>query len=168
MANGFRSSYIAAVERMAIGGYSTNAEIASVLGKTEQTISRWRRAVPRFNAACEQTLMLANCEVANFTFQRAREDDTMARYWNDRRNPAFMPKAKHDHVSNGNTLKALLAEHGHMDEDEARERGLIIDAEDWQEVRGGEDAGHARLAPGEAYDEADELDDYDEDGRPLR
>ena len=107
------------------------------------------------------SLMRANVMAANRAFERSMEDDASNRYWNDRRNPVFMPKSKHDHVSNGQTLKALLAEHGEMDMDEARERGLIIDADEYEDISGREDA---QLE----YDETEDHDEFDEDGRRLR
>jgi hypothetical protein len=160
MANGFRSAYIGVVRGLVLSGYTTNAEIASVLRKTEAQVKKWRQAVPAFNEACEMTLIQANVMTTNYAFKRANEDDASNRYWNDRRNPAFMPKQKVDHTSNGNTLAALLAEHGRMDMDEARDRGLIIDAEDFEEIHDRTDA--------IAYSDEEELDEYDEDGQPLR
>jgi hypothetical protein len=44
--------------------------------------------------------------------------------------------------------------------DEARDRGLIIDAEDFEEIHDRTDA--------IAYSDDEELDEYDEDGQPLR
>lgn len=161
MARGYRKGFVGIVRDLALSGISTNAEIGAVLRRSEAQIRNYRRVYPEFDEACELTLIHANVAVTKYTFKRAQEDDTMARYWNDRRNPAFMPKQKLDHTSNGNTLKALLDEHGRMDEEEARERGLIRDAD--ESVQGFEDD-----EPDTIEDEPEDLDEFDEDGRPIR
>lgn len=161
----FRYVYIMRVREMAISGVTSNAEIAERLGVFEKDVRDWRQKIPKFDRECRVAVSEANQVVANFAYRRACEDDTMARWWLDRRHPEFMPKQKLDHTSNGNTLKDLLAEHGAMDEEEARERGLIYDGDDESIPLGAED--ECEETETEFNAEAG-LDDYDEDGQPIR
>lgn len=121
----FLYRYVLTVEKFALAGYTSNDEIARLLRVRTNDVLAWRKQYPVFDDACELALHEANAVVASFAYERAQEDDAMARYWLDRRAPAFKPKQQTDHTSNGHTLAGLLAEHGRMSDEEAAERGLV-------------------------------------------
>lgn len=96
----FSWSYLRAVRLAAIGGMLSTAEIAQALRRTDPRITtahvtRWRFQHPLFEQACNDALDRANTEIANVVFEAAKGGDVAAaRYWLDRRSPAFMPKQK--------------------------------------------------------------------------
>jgi hypothetical protein len=157
--------FIQVARTLSAAGIDSNVQLASYFNVDESTVRSWRNKDPAFNAAIETGCMemVAECTHRMLTFSR-EGSETATRYLLDRRADGFKPKQQLDHVSNGNTLKALLAEHGAMSMQEARERGLIYDAEDGPLL----DDVEYEEAPYEADGDPEPLDEFDEDGRPAK
>lgn len=128
----FSNAYASTVESYTLAGFTTNAEMAMVLRShfddriTERDIARWRKQNGRFERACAMCLHTTNAEMVNIVLQSAREGNVNdAKWWLERRSPAFMPKSKVE-SQNTVTLDDSLRRRA-MSDDEARNRGLIYD-----------------------------------------
>lgn len=135
-----RFSYhmIAKVREYGLAGLVTNSEIAGVLRAyfderiTERDVARWRGQHPKFERACILAIDEPNMVVANVLYEAAKDGDLpTARWWSERRNPAFMPKSKLEHSGQVTSLSDTLERRSKADQEEdARKRGLIYDEED--------------------------------------
>lgn len=127
----YHKSFIRVARVLSAAGVTTNVELAAHFGVVESTIRDWRKKDPAF----DQAVLGGHSElIMNLTDEAVRlaledKDPTMIRYLLDRRADAFKPKTSLDHTSNGETLSALLAQHGAMSDKEAIDKGLIIDHE---------------------------------------
>ena len=130
----FSWHYLQLVREAAIGGLTSNAEIASALQWedariTEVEIKRWRKQHPRFESVCSHALQRANSQLANKVYRAAMEGDTQsARWWLERRSPPFMPKSRTEH-SGVETLEDALKRR-QLSDDELRQAGVLYDPED--------------------------------------
>lgn len=124
----YRKSFIRVARTLSAAGINTNAALARHFYVSETTIGRWRKQDPAFDAAIlnGEDDLAAECTERMLEFSR-QGSETATRYLLDRRAEAFKPKAALDHTSNGETLSALLAQHGAMSDKEAIDKGLIID-----------------------------------------
>lgn len=161
----FRYGYLDDVRRIALAGYTSNAEIAKYLNVSEMHVKNWRETIPEFDRACESSTMQAHVLVAETAFQAALNgSEAMMRFYLERRVEAYKPKQEIDHTSGGATLASLLAEQGRMSEEEAAERGLI----EYEDEEQGTVYGRARARDEDAYPvidaEDDDRDEFDEDG----
>lgn len=111
-------------------GITTDSALGRLLGVTQQCIGKWRSQYPAFDAAILSGAddLAVECTSRMLDFSR-EGSETATRYLLDRRVDAFKPKTSLDHTSNGETLSALLAQHGAMSDKEAIDKGLIIDHE---------------------------------------
>ena len=128
----FSHHMVRCVEGYALSGLTSNGEIARILRAnfderiTSADVARWRSQQPRLNKVCSITGDFANMVAASKLFEAIQDGDlTTARWWSERRNPAFMPKSKMD-VTNPDTLGERLKRRA-MTDDEARGKGLIYD-----------------------------------------
>jgi hypothetical protein len=140
--DGFRHLYIDAIRLHILSGQcENNADAARLLGVDETTIVKWRSKYPHFDREFRVAVAEALAGVTSGAFILARQGDGgMIRFILERRGGTAWQARQHiDHTSNGNTMAALIAEHGEMDEYEARERGLIIDDVEYDEL---DDAGN--------------------------
>ncbi|MEJ2124807.1 MAG: hypothetical protein P8Y47_08355, partial [Alphaproteobacteria bacterium] len=117
------------------GQVQGNADAARLYGVTERRIKEWRNKYPAFDREFRVALADALATLTNEAMERAMEgSDTMLRFFLERRGGEAWQMRQHiDHTSNGNTMAALIAEHGELDEEEARERGLIYDADEYSD-----------------------------------
>jgi hypothetical protein len=127
----YRKSFIRVARVLSAAGVTSNVELAAHFGVGESTIRDWRKKDPDFAHAIigGHSEMVANLTDEAVHMALIDKDPQMIRYLLDRRADAFKPKAAMDHTSNGETLSALLAQHGAMSDKEAIDKGLIIDHE---------------------------------------
>lgn len=130
----FSHHMVDTVRAYSLSGLVSNDEIARTLRNrydpriTALDVARWRRQYHRFEIACSCALDDANAEMTGLVLDAARKGDIpTARWWLERRNPAFMPKSKTEF--SGENLDDLLRQRA-ASEVELRERGLIEDRDE--------------------------------------
>lgn len=136
----YRKSFIRVARTLSAAGINTNAAFARHFGVSDDTIANWRKLDLAFDSAIlnGEDDLAAECTERMLKFSRDGSE-TATRYLLDRRAEAFKPKSAVDHTSNGETLSALLAQHGEMSDKEAVDKGLIID-----EIEESESPGRSR------------------------
>jgi len=167
----FSFRYIDAVRMHILSGQiESNADAARLLNVSEQTIRDWRKQYPHFEREFRVAMADALAGVTSQAFSLARQGDgPMIKFLLERRGgPAWQARQHIDHTSNGNSLANILAEHGAMSDEEAYERGLIIDNEDT-----GDDETSSEIpyyTDVEYFDpeEDEDRDEFDENGEPIR
>lgn len=170
--DGFQRRYIDIIRLHILSGQvETNADAARLLGVSEGTIKAWRTKYEHFDREFRVAVADALAGVTSQAFEIANQgSESMIRFILERRGgPAWQNKQQIDHTSNGSTLASILAEHGTMDDDEARERGLIIDNEEHED--GGETGSEIPYYDEVEYydpDEEEDRDEFDEDGTRTR
>jgi len=128
--DGFSYHFIDALRLYVLSGQvQGNADAARLFGVSERTVREWRNKYAAFDKQFRVALADMVASVASVALDRALEgSDTMLKFILERRGGEAWQMRQHvDHTSNGNTMAAILAEHGELDEEEARERGLIYD-----------------------------------------
>lgn len=127
----YRPSFANVALKLSMAGITSTVDIAAHFNVPESKIRRWREDNPAFNRAFTQgniEMTLELLEVAKA--QALAGDGAQVRYLLDRRAPAFRPVQKIEQTLDSSTLAAIMAKHKLRDEDEMRERGLILDDED--------------------------------------
>jgi transposase-like protein len=126
----WRPVFIRLAREYSRAGVTSERALARQFAVDGGTIRYWRLQYPAFDAAIRsgEEDLAVECTSRMLDFSR-EGSETATRYLLDRRVEAFKPKAAMDHTSNGETLSALLAQHGAMSDKEAIDKGLIIDHE---------------------------------------
>lgn len=111
-------------------GITTHAALARLFNVSENCIAYWREQHPPFDRAILTGNDVLIEECTWHVLEAVRSGDSrMALEILKLRGEAWKPKTSLDHTSNGETLTALLAQHGAMSDKEAIDKGLIIDHE---------------------------------------
>lgn len=125
--DGFNYAFIIRVRECIFAGYETDADIGKYAcgGASARTVKSWRLKYPEFNRACERALMDVNIELSQKALDMARAGDaSMVKFLLERRNSAFKPRHETT-VGPTGALAELLKMR--MSDQEARDRGLILD-----------------------------------------
>jgi hypothetical protein len=125
----FLFAYIRRAERAVVAGYTTDEEIGlyACEGASANAVRGWRRKYPAFDLAIRRASLDINVEMAHRMIEFSRQgSESATKFWLERRNTVFMPKQEVQHGHTG-ALADMLRKR--MSDDEAREKGLIIDVE---------------------------------------
>lgn len=124
----WRPVFIRLAREYSRAGVTSERALGRLFNVDGGTIRYWRANYPAFDAAIRsgEDDLAVECTSRMLDFSR-EGSETATRYLLDRRVEAFKPKTSLDHTSNGETLSALLAQHGEMSDKEAIDKGLIID-----------------------------------------
>jgi hypothetical protein len=126
----WRPVFVRMARDYARAGITSERALGRAFRVSTQTIRDWREAYPAFDEAIESGADGLAVEMTSIVVDAARDGDArLALDILKLRGEAWKPKAALDHTSNGETLSALLAQHGAMSDKEAIDKGLIIDHE---------------------------------------
>lgn len=124
----YRKSFIRIARTLSAAGINSNAAFARHFGVHESTVARWRKQDPAFDSAILNGAEEFIVECTQIVQDAIRNGDSRLAFDALKvRGEAWKPKTSLDHTSNGETLSALLAQHGAMSDKEAIDKGLIID-----------------------------------------
>lgn len=126
----WRPVFVRMARDYARAGITSHASLSRLFNVSENCVAQWRERYPAFDAAIRsgEDDLAVECTSRMLDFSR-EGSETATRYLLDRRVEAFKPKTALDHTTNGETLTALLAQHGAMSDKEAIDKGLIIEHE---------------------------------------